>query len=287
MTNDSFEHIRLTVTDGVAHLVLARPDKHNALGLGPGSSRDEIAKALSRAEADQSVGCIVITAEGKHFCAGGDLDAGADEMTAQQLIDTVDDFHLAVRSTQAPIIVAVHGQCLGAGLGLIAQCDIVLAAESARFGLPEGRFGHPAGTELVPLIGAGWTKLLALSGEKIDAATAAHIGLAQLVLRDNVLVEAAVALGTQIARMPHEATRLNKAAINHTLDAAGRATGRTAGRAADVTTKDASHRAMSPDGRNFAEILAAEGVAGLVQAQKAQIPTPWLNTYRPTTGGGR
>ncbi|MCW2831901.1 MAG: enoyl-CoA hydratase [Aeromicrobium sp.] len=281
----AYEHIRLTVADGVAHLVLARPEKHNALGLGPGSNRDEIGRALAQADADASVGAVVISAEGKHFCAGGDLGAAGPELTGQDLIDQVDAFHLAIRSTGVPVLVAVHGQCLGAGLGLVAQCDLVLAAQTARFGLPEGRFGHPAGTELVPLVGAAFTKFLALSGERIDASVAARIGLVQFVLPAEQVVEAALALAAQIARMPREATRLNKASINATADAAGRAAGRSAGRAADVTTKDASHLAAAPDGRLFDDVLAAAGVSGLVEAQKSQIPHPWIAQFSPSVGG--
>lgn len=282
MSATDFTTIRLERRAGVAHLVLARPDKLNALGFGPGSNRDEIARALQLADADPEVGAILIRAEGRAFCAGGDLSGlPALEGLAQDelVIATVDRFHAAVRQTAKPLIAAVHGACLGAGLGFIAQCDIVLAADDARFGLPEGRFGHPGGSELVPLIGQAWAKFLIFTGESISAARAVDIGLALLVLPRDRLEAGASELAERIARMPRDAMRLNKAAIDRAGEAGGRAAARLAGRAGDLFTKALSGAARAPDGRLFQEILQAEGPQGLKQAQKQQYTDSWLEQY--------
>lgn len=276
-----YQHIQLVRRDGVAHVILNRPDKRNALGFGPGSSRDDIVRALREADADPGIGAIVLQANGPTFCAGGDLSGlpAAGPLQDEALITMVDEFHTAVRETSKPVIAAVHGACVGAGLGLIAQCDLVLAGSDARFGLPEGRFGHPGGSELVPLIGSAWAKFLILSGELIDAATAVDIGLALVELPAERLQEAATALAQRIARLPREAMSLNKRAINRAAEAGGRAAGRLAGRSSDLVTKSMSRLARAPDGRLFDDILKAEGPQGLKQAQQQQFSDSWMQKY--------
>ena len=282
MASTLFSTIRLEKRAGVAHLVLARPDKLNALGFGPGSNRDEIVRALQEVDADPEVGVILITAEGRGFCAGGDLSGlppGEGPLRDESLINQVDRSHTAVRQATKPVIAAVHGICLGAGLGFVGQCDLVLAADDARFGLPEGRFGHPGGPELVPLIGQAWAKFLIFSGESISAARAAEIGLALLVIERAQLQSAATELAERMARMPRDALRLNKAAIDRAAEAGGRSAGRLAGRAGDLITKTVTHLARAPDGRLFDEILSADGPPGLKQAQKQQYTDSWLEQY--------
>lgn len=280
--SSGFAHVRLEQRAGVAHIVLTRPEKLNALGIGPGSNRDEITVALKRADADREVGVILISAEGRAFCAGGDL-SGLSALEGQSqdelLIGSVDRFHEAVRHTSKPVIAAVHGACLGAGLAFIAQCDIVLAADDARFGLPEGRFGHPGGSELVTLIGQAWAKFLIFSGESIDASRAADIGLVLLVLERERLMAGATELAERMARMPRDAMRLNKTAIDRACEAGGRSAARLAGRAGDLVTKTMSRLAKAPDGRLFEEILNAEGPQGLKQAQRQQHTDSWLEQY--------
>jgi enoyl-CoA hydratase/carnithine racemase len=279
-----FQNIRLERHDGVAHLVLARPDKVNALGFGPRSNRAEIATALQWADSAPDVGAILIRAEGRGFCAGGDLAGVADfagEDQDERLIAEVDRFHAAVRQTRKPVVAAVHGVCLGAGLGFIAQCDFVLASDDASFGLPEGRFGHPGGSELVPLIGQAWAKFMIFTGERVDARRAAEIGLVLLVLERDRLESAAIELVRRIARMPGHALRLNKAAIDKAAEAAGRGAARIAGRSGDLATKAMSRHASAPDGRLFDDILASEGPAGLKQAQRQQYADSWLELYEP------
>lgn len=278
----AFRNIRVERHEGVAHVVLARPDKLNALGFGPGSNRAEIAAALQWADGDPDVGAVLIRAEGRSFCAGGDLsglEAFAGIAQDEQLIAEVDRFHAAVRQTRKPVVAAVHGACLGSGLGFIAQCDLVLASDDASFGLPEGRFGHPGGSELVPLIGQAWAKFLIFTGERLDARRAAEIGLVLMVLARDRLEAGASELARRIARMPADALRLNKVAIDKAAEAGGRSAARIAGRSADLATKSMSRHARAPDGRLFDDILASEGPQGLKQAQRQQYTDSWLEQY--------
>lgn len=161
-------------------LVLARPERRNALGAG---LRDALCEALSLAEVDASIRRIELSAEGPDFCAGGDLaefGTRPDPATAH-----------AVRSTRSPArrlaacapraYARVHGACVGAGVELAAFCTRVVAREDAFFQLPELAMGlvpGAGGTVSLPRrIGRQRTAWLALTGARIDAATARRFGL--------------------------------------------------------------------------------------------------------------
>ncbi len=266
----AWRHLLVTQREGVCEIVLNRPEKLNALGLGPESNRSEIAAAMVAADADPTVGCILLRAIGKAFCAGGDLSGAALTETPfdEHLFNAeLMAFYAALRAIHKPIVVAVHGLCLGAGLGLVAQCDIAVAADDARFGLIEGRIGHPGATEIVPIVGAAWAKFLILTGEIVDAARAEQIGLVLTVLPRAGFESRAFELARRIAAMPREAAILNKASINATNEAMGKTAGRLAGRAYDTLTKSMSHRAQAPDGRRFEDILRAGGMSALKEAR--------------------
>lgn len=274
-----FQHLQIDQREGVCEIVLNRPEKLNALGIGPGSNRQEIAEAMAQADADPQVGCILVRANGRAFCAGGDLTGAAKTETPfdEHLFNAeLVRFYASIRAVNKPIIGAIHGLCLGAGMGFAAQFDIAVAADDARFGLIEGRIGHPGATEIVPIVGAAWAKFLILTGEIIDAQTAQRIGLVLTVVASDVLEAKARDLARRIARMPREAVILNKAGINNMTDAMGRAAGRLVGRAHDTLTKSMSSHARAPDGRKFADILASGGMDELKRARDTQYSTPWL-----------
>lgn len=275
----AFQHILYEVRDGVAVVTLNRPEKLNALDIGPGGSRDEIVAALAMADGDDAVGAVLLAANGRAFCAGGDL-AGAPETETPfdeyRFNQDVLGFHNAVHATRKPVVAAVNGLCLGAGLGMLVQCDLIVAADDARFGLVEGRIGHPGASELVPVIGPQWTKFLILTGELIDAATARDIGLVLAVVPAEELRTRAFDLACRIARLPRESTELNKACIDAMSDVMGRAAGRIAGRAFDVTTKGQAAHATARDGRTFADILKEGGIEGMKQARDMQFSGSWL-----------
>lgn len=278
----SYDHILYEVTNDVAHLILNRPEKMNALGIGPGSSRDEIGRALTVASEDESIGSVLIRANGRAFCAGGDLSRIGGKSTPDTARDNqifneeIIRFNEMVRRVRKPVIAAVHGLCLGTAMGFVAQCDFVLAADTTRFGLIEGRIGHPGASDLVPVIGAAWAKYLIFTGEMIDAWRAERIGLVLSVEPEAQLLARAVDLAERLARMPREALHLNKACIETVLESSGRAAGRYAGRAHDAVTKTTSSAAKAPDGRFFEDILRAEGVDGLKLARAGQYERPWL-----------
>lgn len=280
----SWQHLLVAQREGVCEITLNRPEKLNALGLGRESNRTELVAAMAAADADSEVGCILLRANGKAFCAGGDLSGAVrtetpfdEHMFNAELVA----FYAAMGAIQKPVLASVHGLCLGAGMGLAAQCDIVIAADDARFGLIEGRIGHPGATEIVPLVGAAWAKFLILTGEIIDAGCAQRIGLVLSVLPRAELEARAFELARRIAAMPREAAVLNKAGINAMTEAMGKTAGRIAGRAYDTLTKSMSHCAQAPDGRRFEDILRDGGMAALKRARDAQYLGNWLPSTPP------
>lgn len=275
----TYQHLLYGVESGVAEIRLNRPERLNTLGVGPGSSRDEIARALAQADGDPAAGSVLITAAGRAFCAGGDMSgtkAPENAYEEARQVQEIDDFLAAVRGTRKPVVAAVQGLCIGAALGFIAQCDLVIASDDARFGLVEGRIGHPGASGIVPLVGAAWAKYLMLTGDLIDAERAADIGLVLTVVPVADLETRARDLSRRIARLPRESTELNKAAINKVVEAGGQAAGRLAGRTQDVVVRAQSSHARAPDGRTFTEILASEGIAGMKKARDAQFTGSWL-----------
>ncbi len=274
-----FEHILSESRNGVAHVTLNRPERLNPLGNGPGSMRDEISRALAEAEADGKVGAILISAAGRCFSAGADLSGtmpNESALHAHLFGEQILRFYAGIRALHKPVIAAVHGLCIGAALGMIAQCDLVIAADDARFGLVEGRIGYPGAAELVPLVGAMWAKSLIFTGELIDAERAERIGLVLGVEPRGELLERAFSLAERIARMPRDALMLNKASVEAVWEAMGRSLARIAGRPHENLTIAMSRQAQAPDGRRFDDILKNEGVEGMKRARDAQFSGTWL-----------
>ena len=154
---------------------------------------------------------------------------------------------------------------------MVASCDLVLASESARFGLPEGRIGLVGATALVPAIGRQWAKFLMLTGENITASRACQIGLVLIVEPDDELMSRARDLAYRLARLPRQAVLLNRRAVDAVAEASGDAAGRAAGLAADAVTLANSGRATAPDGRSFREIIDTEGMDGLKASARRSI----------------
>jgi enoyl-CoA hydratase/carnithine racemase len=265
--------------DGVAEIVLDRPEQLNPISARRGGTRDQIVWALQDAEEDLDVGCVLLRGAGRAFSSGGDLTGNAPRETPfeqNEFLERSDHFHDRLRKASLPIVAAVHGYCLGAALQLIAACDFVVAAESGRFGVPEGRIGLVGASPLVPMVGRQWAKFLVLTGELIDATRAQQIGLVLTVEPDDELLERARELCRRLARLPREAVLLNKRTVDAIADASGDASGRLTAAARDVVTLSHSPHAKAPDGRTFAEIRGGEGMDGIKRAREAQYAGPWL-----------
>ncbi len=202
--------LRLEVDDGVGILTLDHPDKLNAWSWE--ASRQLGARA-DQIRFDDRIRVVVLRGEGRAFCAGIDLGMPEDRVTGRSPAEKVRNYYEGIRwvherfrvfsELPQPVIGAVHGYCLGFGFELALMCDVRLAADNAVFALPEATIGVSvdAGGDLrlSHEIGAGWAKLLAMTGRRIDAATAERLGIVQQVTTPDDLVPTAMALAREIA----------------------------------------------------------------------------------------
>ncbi len=203
-------------TDHVAERVLIGPGRGNAMG--PDFWR-ELPEAVAELQAESELRCLIVRGEGEHFSYGLDLPGMGAELgplleggaagragiieQARRMVAGFD----ALAAGRLPVVAAVDGWCIGAGIELIAACDIRLASNGARFALREVKVGIVADlgglTRLPHLIGEGWTRELALAGGEIDAATAQRIGLVNRLAADAAaLLQEARALAGRIAANP-------------------------------------------------------------------------------------
>lgn len=168
---------------GVAHLWLARPDKHNALDAATIAA---LTGAAERLGADPAIRVVVLAGEGASFCAGGDLQWMRDQMAADPVTRAVQARALAtmlgtLNGLPKPLIGRVHGNAFGGGIGLMAVCDVAVVATGARFGLTETRLGLiPAtiGPYVVARMGEALARRVFMSARLFDAAEAVTLGLA-------------------------------------------------------------------------------------------------------------
>jgi methylglutaconyl-CoA hydratase len=168
---------------GIATILLNRPERSNAIDQ---AALDELTRQFLSLGADERVRVVVLCGAGKHFCAGADLvaRAGAPENPAPAQT-TIVDLLAALDRLPKPTVAAVHGAAIGAGAALAACCDVVVAAESAFFSIPEVRIGMaPLGVTpfVIRAIGHRSFRRYGLSGERIGAAEALRIGLAHEVV---------------------------------------------------------------------------------------------------------
>lgn len=209
--------IRSRIEESVLRITLNRPKVLNAI---TGEMLREIRAALVAAATDRRVRAILIdSASPKAFCAGidvayvKDLDGFGTREVGRELHRTF----LALRTTEKPIVAAIDGLCLGAGLELAVSCDFMIATERSRFGLPNIHRGIPAIVEaaILPLaIGIQGAREMAYLGEFWDAAKAERRGLVQSVVADGRLAAEAKALCAKLAEKSPAALATQKEIIH-------------------------------------------------------------------------
>ena len=215
MSDESLVLVERDEARRVALVRLNRPKQLNALN---GPTMDALCEALEQLDRDDAVRVIVVTGTERAFAAGADIG----EMSGASPIDMLRTNRIAqwdrVRKITKPVIAAVAGWCLGGGCELAMALDIIVAAESARFGQPEIKIGvmpGAGGTQRLPrAIGKSRAMEMILTGEPITAAEAERIGLVSRVVTDELLVEDALALAAEIAKRAPLALRLAKESVN-------------------------------------------------------------------------
>jgi enoyl-CoA hydratase/carnithine racemase len=203
------DRIEVRVEDGVAHVELARPDKLNAMDRDMFAAIGETFRALGR---DPAVRAILLSGQGRHFTAGLDLDYASRQFPPSRdpgraaearlrHIEWLQDAFSAVEAARPPVIAAIHGGCVGAGVDLASACDLRLVSADAFFQVAEVDVAITAdlGTlqRLGYLIPHGVLRELTFTGRRMGAEEAARYGLANRVEADR---DAAVAAGLELAR---------------------------------------------------------------------------------------
>jgi enoyl-CoA hydratase len=204
----------------VAVLRLNRPEALNALS---DAVLEALCAAFDAAQDATDARCVVLCGAGRAFAAGADV-AGLRELAAEDVLTGERaDRWARLRSSRLPVIAAVHGWCLGGGCELALTCDIVLAAEDARFGLPETGLGlipGAGGTQRLPRIaGRSLAMEMILGGRTLTAREALQAGICSRVVAPEALEREAVALATRIAQRPALAVRLAREAVRQAFEA--------------------------------------------------------------------
>ena len=219
--------IRIEDDGAVRRLVLCRPDEFNTITL---ALRDELDAALDAADRDSSVKVVLVTAEGKAFCAGFGLDwstvgQATAERSAGRVWDTVADVQMIGRfgntfaklhTISKPTVAAVQGWCIAGGTDMILNADVIIAGESARFGYPPARvWGVPEAPWVwVARLGLERAKRYLFTGDELTAAEAAAAGMILECVPDDELAERANALAQRMALLPLNQLQMMKWLLN-------------------------------------------------------------------------
>ena len=204
-----FETVRLEVADGVATLTLARPERLNSFTL---QMHRDVHDALAQVRTSSAARCLVLSGEGRGFCAGQDLaDRAVDPGAAGVDLGESIEHHykplvLSLRAIEMPTIAAVNGVAAGAGANIALACDLVFAARSASFVQSFSKIGlvpDCGGTWFLPrLLGTARAMGLALTAEKLSAEQAEQWGLIWKCVDDDALMPTVTAVARQLAAGP-------------------------------------------------------------------------------------
>ncbi|KGR90156.1 hypothetical protein CD30_12945 [Ureibacillus massiliensis 4400831 = CIP 108448 = CCUG 49529] len=215
-------HIIVEIKNGVATLILNRPEVHNAL------SSDMMlgfVNACEKLSAASDVKVVVLTGAGdKSFCSGADLggmDSNDSVMSFKEHVTKYQNCLKALYNIKKPVIGAINGYALAGGLGLAVACDLVYAKESAQFGAPEinvGLWGMMISAPLVRTIGSKKTFELMYSGDRINAQKAVELGLVNDVYSDDIFTENVYKIAEKLAGKNPVALIQGREALNMIQD---------------------------------------------------------------------
>jgi enoyl-CoA hydratase len=210
----------LHVSDAGRHITLVTIDNQSKRNAMPRATLAELAALWDRLEASADCRCIVITGAGdKAFCAGADI--GGDLTASEEAARVINRALLKTTPFSKPVVAAVNGDCAGGGVELLLSTDIRIAAQHARFGLPEVRWSiYPFGgatVKLVQQIGYVHAMDLLLTGRLVEATFAAEIGLVNRVLPAAEVLSAALEVAAQIAANSPSAVQAVKTQISSSI----------------------------------------------------------------------
>jgi 2-(1,2-epoxy-1,2-dihydrophenyl)acetyl-CoA isomerase len=208
--------------NNIAIITLNRPKVFNSFNA---EMRQELIAALDDCQADPSVRCVILTGEGRAFCAGQDLSEIVDKETAPSFESILDEglnrIALKIRQLEKPVIAAVNGVAAGAGANMALACDITVATESASFIQAFSKIGlipDTGGTWVLPrLIGFARASALMMTGEKVSAQDAVSMGMIFASYPDDTFKSSVEILANTIAKMPTKGLAYTKQILNESL----------------------------------------------------------------------
>jgi len=217
----TYNMIDFKIEDGVAVITLNRPDKLNSFNK---AMAHDVQDALDHCMDNPNVRCILITGAGRAFCAGQDLEeaiAPGSEKIEEHVESKYNPMVRKIRAIEKPVLAAVNGVAAGAGANLAYCCDIILAAESAKFiqsFINIGLVPDTGGTYFLPrLVGLHKAAVMTMLGEKMTAQESKDIGLVYEVCANDELMNRAMELAKRMAKMPTKALGLTKRMLNRSL----------------------------------------------------------------------
>lgn len=253
----TYENLLVEISAPLARVTLNRPERRNALSL---ALMLELADCLRQLGQSREVGAIVLASAGKVFSSGHDLNEmrGRSVSEYRQLFDVCVEMMTLIQRIPQPVIAEVQGLATAAGCQLVATCDLVVAAETAKFATPGVRIGLFCSTPMVALTRAVGRKRaleMLLTGTPIDAATAADWGLVNRVVAASELLTTTETLARQIAEASSMTIGIGKQAFYSQIDL-------DQAKAYDYTKEVMSLNAMAAD--------AQEGICAFLEKRTPQ-----------------
>src|SRR6476469_3767698 len=258
----------LLETDGaVATLTLNRPERLNTITQ---QVAQDVRAGLEEAQRDDAIRVIRLRGAGRAFCAGYDIDWGAesmqesegdrpwDAMAALAVMSRFVDTYMALWRSPKPVIAQVHGFCVGGGTDFALCSDLIVCAEDCRIGYPPARvWGSPTTMMWTYRLGLERSKRLLLTGDALDGRTAVDWGLASVAAPVEELDEAAMGLARRVAQVPSNQLQMMKLLVNQVIEQMGLSTTQLIGTLLDGAARH------TPEGVDFTR-RAMQDVRGAV-----------------------
>jgi 2-(1,2-epoxy-1,2-dihydrophenyl)acetyl-CoA isomerase len=210
--------IKFESADGIARVTLAAPERRNSLTPGEFAELRDILATIARTPSERAV---VLTGEGTAFCAGAFLPLEGPDVPAIALMRQINETARALHRLPQPVVAAVNGHAVGAGMSMALGCDFVIASSNATFSqvfVKRGLSPDFGSSWLLPrVVGLAGAKKLALLGDTIDAEEAARLGIVTEVVAPGELAEAATRLARRLADGPPIAIALAKELLNQSF----------------------------------------------------------------------
>jgi len=271
----TFETIDFSDADGVARIVLNRPERLNAIN---GRLIADLRDAVIAANEDSAVRVIVLSGAGRAFCAGYDLDAGTRLEDATQRAqggnwDPVRDYQGMSRNVRVfmslwespkPVIAQIHGWCVGGGTDMALCADLIYVADDAQIGYPPARvWGEPTTVMWVYRLGLEHAKRLMLTGESLSGAEAERVGLASRAVPAAELPSVVDEMARRLASIPANQLAMSKLLVNQAYENMGLRTTQLMGTVFDGIARH------TPEGVAWRDLAMKEGFREAVRRRDA------------------